>query len=284
MKSVRDALIFLINQEVAALDCRHDAGRSRLTAGKLDARLVASLMLVGSLLAGCGTATTHSTSVTGARCPDAVHQLIDPKVIPDLEISLVVDGSGSFMGDRSASRAFVGQQVALTVEESVDKGAALRVIVFGGSAGNARTVVECPVLAVRYRNEAARAAKLAHLKELASDQVWLAVANGRPAMARPGTSVVGGYVALADARPLTTGRREAVILSDGIALPEMAVAVDLSTFSSVGMYGVGQTEPPPSTPEVDRLAQSWHAWLTQQGARQVVVSTQGYSSKRGVAP
>ena len=98
-------------------------------------------------------------------------------------------------------------------------------------------------------------------------------------MARPGTSVVGGYVALADATPLTAGRREALMLSDGIALPETVVAVDLSNFSSIGMYGVGQTEPPPSTPEVDRLARSWHAWLTKQGARQVVVSTQGYSSK-----
>ena len=74
------------------------------------------------------------------------------------------------------------------------------------------------------------------------------------------------------------------MLSDGIAVPETAVAVDLSNFSSIGMYGVGQTEPPPSTPEVDRLARSWHAWLTKQGARQVAVSTQGYSSKREVAP
>ena len=74
---------------------------------------------------------------------------------PDLEISVAVDGSGSFMGDRSASRAFVAQQVALAVDDAVDKSAALRVIVFGGSAGNARTVVECPVMAVRYRNEAA---------------------------------------------------------------------------------------------------------------------------------
>jgi hypothetical protein len=204
--------------------------------------------------------------------------------MPELEISLVVDGSGSFMGDRTASRTFVAQQVAAIVEEAVDKGAALRVIVFGGSAGNARTVVECPVMAVRYRNEAARAAKLAHLKELARDQVWLAVVNGRPPMARPGTSVVGGYVALADATPLTAGRREALMLSDGIALPETAIAVDLSGFSSMGMYGVGQTEPPPSTEKVNRLAQSWHAWLTRHGAHQVVVSSQGYSSKREVAP
>ena len=101
--------------------------------------------------------------------------------------------------------AFVAQQVALTVDNAIDKSAALRVIVFGGSAGNARTVVECPVMAVRYRNEAARAAKTAHLKQVARDQVWLAVLNGRPPMARPGTSVVGGYVALADAAQLTGG-------------------------------------------------------------------------------
>ena len=74
------------------------------------------------------------------------------------------------------------------------------------------------------------------------------------------------------------------MLSDGIALPEMAVAADLAGFSSVGMYGVGQTEPPPSTRDVARLARSWHAWLTLQGARQVAVSTQGYSSKVGAAP
>ena len=74
------------------------------------------------------------------------------------------------------------------------------------------------------------------------------------------------------------------MLSDGIALPELAVSVDLSGFSGVGMYGVGQTEPPPSTRDVDRLARRWHAWLTGQGARQVEVSTQGYSSKMGAAP
>jgi hypothetical protein len=255
----------------------------RRSATTLNALLVTSTLL-GLLLAACGTPTTDRSSAIGGLCPVAVQQLVDSSVIPDLEISLVVDGSGSFMGERSASRAFVAQQVALSVEEAVDKAAALRVIVFGGSAGNARTVVECPVMAVHYRNEAARAAKLAHLRQVSRDQVWLAVRNGRPAMARPGTSVVGGYVALADATPLTTGRREAVMLSDGIALPEMAVAVDLSVFSSVGMYGLGQTEPPPSTEKVNRLAQSWHAWLTRQGARHVVVSTQGYSSKREVAP
>ena len=255
-----------------------------LPARKVNGLLVPCLTLLGLLLAACGTPTTQTTSATGTRCPVAVQQLVDPGVLPELEISLVVDGSGSFMGDRTASRTFVSQQVAAIVEEAVDKGAALRVIVFGGSAGSARTVVECPVMAVRYRNEAARAAKLTHLKDLARNQVWLAVVDGRPPMARPGTSVVGGYVALADATPLTAGRREAVMLSDGIGLPETAVAADLSGFSSTGMYGVGQTEPPPSTEKVNRLAQSWYAWLTRHGAHQVVVSSQGYSSKREVAP
>jgi hypothetical protein len=248
------------------------------------ALLVTSLTLLGLLIGACSTPTTNTTSAVGTPCPNAVRELIDRQVTPDLEISLVIDGSGSFMGDRTASRAFVSQQVALAVEKAVEEGAALRVIVFGGSAGNARTVVECPVMAVRYHNEAARAAKLAYLKQVARDQVWLAVANGRPPMVRPGTSVVGGYVALADAVPLTAGQREALMLSDGIALPEMAVAVDLSGFDSIGMYGVGQTEPPPSTGVVDRLARSWQTWLTRQGARQVVVSTQGYSSKVGAAP
>jgi hypothetical protein len=240
---------------------------------------VTVLTLIGLILGACGTPTTKLVPAIEARCPDVVQQLVDPQVTSDLEISLAVDGSGSFMGDRAASRAFVAQQVALTVDNAIDKAAALRVIVFGGSAGNARTVVECPVMAVRYRNEAARAAKTAYLKQVAHDRVWRAVLNGRPPMAQPGTSVVGGYVALADAAQLTGGRREALMLSDGIALPEMAVAADLSGFSSVGMYGVGQTEPPPSTPVVARLTRSWHAWLTLQGARQVAVSTQGYSSK-----
>jgi hypothetical protein len=246
--------------------------------------LAISLTLLGLLVVACSTPTTNTTSAAGTTCPNAVQQLVDRQVTPDLEISLIVDGSGSFMGDRSASRAFVAQQIALTVEEAVEEGAALRVIVFGGSAGNARTVVECPVMTVRYRNEAARTAKLGYLKQVARDQVWLAVVNGRPPMARAGTSVVGGYVALADAVPLTVGPRKALMLSDGIALPETAVAVDLSGFSSVGMYGVGQTEPPPSTLEVDRLARSWQAWLALQGARHVVVSTQGYSSKMRAAP
>jgi hypothetical protein len=245
--------------------------------------LVISVTLLGLLLGACGIGTTNMTSATETRCPDAVQQLVDSRVTPDLEISLVVDSTGSFMGDRAASRPFVVQQVALTVDHAVEAGAALRVIVFGGSAGNARTVVECPIMAVRYHNEAARPAKLAHLKQVARDSVWQAVVSGRPPMTRPGTSVVGGYVALADAVPLTTGRREAVMLSDGIALPEMAVTVDLSKLSSMGMYGVGQTEPPSSTREVDRLARSWRDWLARQGARQVVVSTQGYSSTEEVA-
>jgi hypothetical protein len=254
--------------------------RFRRTAAKLDVLLVAFLLVFGSLLVACSAPASDTGSAIGTRCPHAVQQLIDPKVIPDLEISLVVDGSGSFMGDRAASRTFVAQQVARTVEDAVAKGAALRVMVFGGSAGNASTVVECPVMAVRYRNQAALAAKLAHLKQVASNEVWLAVRNGRPAMTGPGTSVVGGYVGLADATPLTAGRRQALMLSDGIALPETAVAVDLSKFSSIGMYGIGHTEPPPSTRDVDRLARSWRAWLIRQGAREVVVSTQGYSSKR----
>ena len=248
------------------------------------ALLAIYLTLLGLLCGSCSTLTTNTTSTTATPCPAAVQQLVDRQATPNLEISLVVDGSGSFMGDHTASHAFVAQQVGLIVDGAVDKGAALRVIVFGGSAGNARTVVECPVMAVHYRNEAARAAKLAYLKQVARDQVWLAVRNGRPPMARPGTSVVGGYVALADATPLTGGRREALMLSDGIALPEMAVAVDLAKFGSIGMYGVGQTEPPPSTRQVDRLARNWRTWLTRQGAQQVVVSTQGYSSKAGGAP
>jgi hypothetical protein len=242
--------------------------------------LCASLTLLGFFLGACGTATTNAKLATDTRCPGAVRQLVDSQARPDLEISLAVDGSGSFMGN-SVSGAFVVKQVAEAVENAVDRSAAFRVIVFGGSAGNARTVVECSAMAVRYRNKAARPAKLAYLKQVARDQVWLAVQNGRPPMARPGTSVVGGYVALADAASLVNGRREAVMLSDGIALPESAVVVDLSKFTSIGMYGVGQTEPPPSTGAVDRLARSWRAWLTLQGARQVVVSTQGYSSKVG---
>ena len=246
------------------------------------ALMVTFLTLLGLILGACGPRAT--TDAMGTRCPDAVQQLVDSKVTPDLEISLAVDGSGSFMGDRATSRTFVAQQVEVTVDDAVDKAAALRVIVFSGSAGNARTVVECPVMAARYRNDVARAAKTAHLKQVARDEVWLAVLNGRPPMVRPGTSVVGGYLALADAARLTGGRRDALMLSDGIALPEMAVAADLSGFSSIGMYGVGQTEPPPSTRDVARLARSWHAWLTLQGARQVAVSTQGYSSKVEAVP
>jgi hypothetical protein len=56
------------------------------TAGKLNALLVAFLTLFGWLLVACGT--TETTSATGTRCSDAVQQLVDPKVIPDLEISL----------------------------------------------------------------------------------------------------------------------------------------------------------------------------------------------------
>ena len=104
-------------------------------------------------------------------------------------------------------------------------------------------------MAVRYRNEAARAAKTAHLKQVARDQVWLAVLNGRPPMARPGTSVVGGYVALADALADRGATRGADVVGWHRSAGD-GRAADLSGFSSIGMYGVGQTEPPPSTPEV----------------------------------
>ena len=138
-------------------------------------------------------------------------------------------------------------------------------------------------MAVGYRNEAARPAKTAHLKQVARDHVWDAVLSGRPPMAQPGTSVVGGYVALADAARLTVGRREALMLSDGIALPEMAVAADLSGFSSIGMYGVGQTEPPPVPMTLSTGSELAGPACAARG-RQVVVSTQGYSSKVRAAP
>ena len=242
-------------------------------------RSSASLAVVGLawLLVGCGGLTDQSAPVGGAGCPTAVRRLVDPARVAGAEISLVVDGSGSFLGDRAAARSFVASQVAAVVDESIAAGAALRVIVFAGSAGNARSVVECPVLAARFRNEAAREVKTNRLREAARREVWRAVLEGRPPMARPGTSVIGGYVALADARPLHPGPRTALMLSDGIALPEYAVSVDLSGFHLVGMYGVGRAEPPASTPKVDRLRRTWQRWLVDQGAHEVVVSSQGFS-------
>ena len=178
------------------------AGRSILQPHAL---LAIYLTLLGLLCGSCSTLTTNTTSTTGRHVLTPCNSWWTGRRRRIWRSAWLVDGSGSFMGDHTASHAFVAQQVGLIVDGAVDKGAALRVIVFGGSAGNARTVVECPVMAVHYRNEAARAAKLAYLKQVARDQVWLAVRNGRPPMARPGTSVVGGYVALADATPLTGG-------------------------------------------------------------------------------
>ena len=193
------------------------------------ALLAISLTLLGLLVGACSTPTTNTTSATGTPCPNAVQQLVDRQVTPDLEISLVVDGSGSFMGDRSASRAFVAQQVALTVDDAVDKGCRAsgdRFRWIGRQCPHRRRVPGDG----RALPKRSRSGGEACLPQAGGTRSGLAgrVVNGRPPMARPGTSVVGGYVALADAAPLTVGRREALMLSDGIALPEMAVAVDLS--------------------------------------------------------
>src|SRR5215213_4191372 len=139
---------------------------TRRSTWRLHVLLLTPLTLLSLILGGCGTTVIANISGTETQCPEAVQQLVDSQATSDLEISLVVDGSGSFMGDRAASGAFVAQQIALTVDHAVDKSAALRVIVFGGSAGNARTVVECPIMAVRHRNEAALPAKLAYLKQV----------------------------------------------------------------------------------------------------------------------
>jgi hypothetical protein len=142
------------------------------TAGKLNALLVTFLTLFGWLFVACGTTTTtETTSATGTRCPDAVKQLVDPKVIPDLEISLAVDGSGSFMGDRTASRAFVAQQVALTVEDAVDKGAALRVIVF-----EARPEARALLSSARYGR--ALPQRLLGQRSLPTSSRWPAIKSG----------------------------------------------------------------------------------------------------------
>ena len=64
--------------------------------------------------------------------------------------------------------------------------------------------MQSPAVAVRYRNQAARAANVAYLKQVACDQVWLAVLSGRPPMVRPGTSVAAG---LTRARSTSAGWR-----------------------------------------------------------------------------
>ena len=242
---------------------------------------VTGTLVLTLLLTACGGLTVETASPAADRCPESVHPLVDETTPASLEITLAVDTSTSFLGQSPTARRFVAEQVTAVVEEAVDRSAALRVITFAGSAGSTRTVVECPVLAARYRNDAAREAKVSHLERVAATAVWTAVLDGRPAETTPGTSVVGGFVALADAPPLTDGPRRALMLSDGLALPELDVRIDLSGFERLGMYGIGHSKRAPGTPAVDRLTARWRDWLGRQGARQVTVSSQGFSRTAG---
>jgi hypothetical protein len=232
------------------------------------------------LLTGCASATVDTGLAAGspAGCPAAVGRLLGTGPAPT-ELDLVVDGSGSYLRPGEASQAYVLQQVDAAVDRAIEQHAALRVLVFAGSAGDVASVVACPALVPRVRNEAARPARTSQLRETTRREVRREVLAGRPAMAKPGTSVVGGFVALGDVAPLAPppAARTAVMLTDGVALPESGDSVDLSGFAEVGMYGVGHTTKPLTTAKVERLRSHWQAWLEAHQSHRSRVSSQPYS-------
>jgi hypothetical protein len=247
-------------------------------------------------LAGCGSGAPASAPPTvdgagprpaeaggplgsGAGCPDEITRIVDPERPAAAEVVLALDFSGSFVATEQ-SRNRIRTQTQALVEQSVDRGQALRILSFTRSASSAATIVACPSLAARYNNAAARGRKTENLKRHATVAVdaalQAAIATRLTQKQGPGTSIVGGFLAIAESaslvRPGTP--RDAVMFSDGEGLDEDA-AVDLSGFRSVSLYGVGASAGGSmDTPTAAAAAADWVRWLTDHGAHSPNASTQ----------
>jgi hypothetical protein len=190
-----------------------------------------------------------------------------------------LDFSGSFISGEPA-RARMHAQVRSLVEQTVERGQALRVLTFTGAASGASTIVSCPSLAPRYNNAAARPRKVENLKRKATVAVDAALEAAIQARAKQpqgrGTSIVGGFLAIDQSAPLVSSGtpRDAVMFSDGEGREEDA-GVDLSDFRTVSLYGVGaNASGPADTAVAAAAAERWARWLTAHGARSPNVSTQ----------
>jgi hypothetical protein len=247
----------------------------------------------GVLLAACGGGPTSSVPPTvdgqgprpaeplgfGADCPDQINRIVDTETPASAEIILALDFSGSFIGSEPARSRIQGQVRAL-VEQSVERGQALRILSFTRTASGAGTILACPSLTARYNNAAARPRKIENLKRTATAAVDLALQSALSARLTQktgsGTSIVGGFLAIAQSaalvRPGTP--RDAVMFTDGAGLDEDA-ALDLSGFRSVSLYGVGASaNSSMDTEAAAAAAAGWVRWLTKHGAKSPNASTQ----------
>ena len=249
-----------------------------------------------ALLAGCGSGATSSAPPTvngsglrpaeasgpigsGSGCPAEINRIVDTETPATAETILALDFSGSFISTEPA-RARMRSQARALVAQSVDRGQALRILAFTRTASGASTIVACPSLIARYNNVAARSRKVENLKRKATDAVDLAlaaaIATRLTQRSGPGTSIVGGFLAIDEStslvRPGTP--RDAVMFSDGEGLDEDA-SIDLSDFRTVSLYGVGaNASGPMDTPAANAAAEGWIQWLTEHGARSPKASTQ----------
>jgi hypothetical protein len=251
--------------------------------------------LVAVLLAGCGARGSAGTTVpptvsgaglrpaevvgSGAGCPGELGRLVDTETPVSAETILALDFSGSFIKGEPA-RARMHAQVRSVVEQSVERGQALRMLAFTRAASGASTIVSCPSLAARYNNAAARPRKIENLKRKATaavDAALEAAIRARTTSVQGrGTSIVGGFLAIEQSAPLVRPGtpRDAVMFSDGQGLDE-EVGVDLSGFRTVSLYGVGaNASGPMDTPAAAAAAERWARWLVAHGARNPNVSTQ----------
>lgn len=293
-KYVRVAERELVAERVRVVEREPVAERARSgrTAGGAGGRIsgAGALALVLALvLAGCGgghgsaaPATVNGQGPLGAEasgCPEEISRLVDPDTQPTAETVLALDFSGSFIST-GAARARMRAQVEALVGQSIESNQALRVLAFNRSASGASTVLACPSLAPSYNNAAARSRKVENLKRKARAAVGVALeATIRSRAAQPqgsGTSIVGGFLALAESPPLVRPGtpRDAVMFSDGEGLDEDAT-VDLAPFRTVSLYGVGaNANGAMDTPAATATAARWLAWLTDHGAKAPKTSTQ----------
>jgi hypothetical protein len=253
-----------------------------------------SAVAVVLLLAGCGSGAPSSTPPTvdgsgprpaeaalgsGASCPTEISRIVDTGIPATVETVLALDFSASFVATDPARTRMRSQARAL-VEQSVERGSALRILSFAGTASGAGTIVACPSLAARYNNDAARARKTENLKLKATAAVDAALQSAISVRLTQkqgrGTSVVGGFLAIAESaslvRPGTP--RDAVMFSDGEGLDEDA-AVDLAAFRTVSLYGVGASaNGSMDTVKAAAAAAGWEQWLADHGAKSPNASTQ----------
>jgi hypothetical protein len=255
-----------------------------------------AMAVVVAVLTGCagGTPSTAPPTVDGqglraaelpqaggsdSGCPEQISRIVDTETPATAETVLALDFSGSFVSSDQA-RARIRTQTLGLVEQSVERGQALRILTFTRTASGAGTIIACPSLTPRFNNAAARRRKVENLKRQATAAVDVALQSAiRTRLTQKpgrGTSIVGGFLAIDQSASLVGPGtpRDAVMFSDGEGLDE-DVPVDLSDFRMVSLYGVGaKAEAPLDTPAAAAAAADWQQWLLKHGAKHPNTSTQ----------